>query len=108
MHILNVIFILTTIFFLAVFNLYTDQFYVAVIIHPLMGGDRSNQNSEIHLYSVNKDAGTTQKIHVLRTCFNGSLGLAMHAIDDVKTNPNLSVSSKLELLEQNYHRIFQN
>ena len=74
--------------FLAVFNLYKDQFYVAVIIHPMTGGgERSstaNRNSEIHLYSINKDAGTTQKIHVLRTPFNGSLGLAMHSIDDVR------------------------
>ena len=76
-------------FFLSVFNLYKDQFYVAVIIHPMTGGgERSsttNRNSEIHLYSINKDAGTTQKIHVLRTPFNGSLGLAMHSIDDVRS-----------------------
>ena len=74
--------------FFTVFNLYKDQFYVAVIIHPMTGGgERSstaNRNSEIHLYSINKDAGTSQKIHVLRTPFNGSLGLAMHSIDDVR------------------------
>ena len=63
--------------------------YVAVIIHPLLPigvsePDGVNQNSEIHLHSVNKEAGTVQKIHVLRTPFNGSLGLAMHSIDDVR------------------------
>ena len=52
---------------------------------PCTGSERTstNQNSEIHLYNVNKDMGTVQKMHVLRTSFNGSLGLAMHSIDDV-------------------------
>ena len=70
-----------------VFNLYNGQIYLAVIIHPSTGGDRTstNQNSEIHLYSVNKDIGTVQKMHVLRTSFNGTHGLAMHSIDDVST-----------------------
>ena len=73
--------------FISVFNLYNGQIYVAVIIHPSTGSERTstNHNSEVHLYSVNKDVGTVQKIHVLRTSFNGSLGLAMHSIDDVST-----------------------
>ena len=63
------------------FNLYGDQFYVGVILHP--PGEQQPQNSEIHLYKINKDAGVVQKAHVLRTTFNGSTGLAMHSIDDV-------------------------
>ena len=34
---------------------------------------------------MNKDIGTVQKMHVLRTSFNGTHGLAMHSIDDVST-----------------------
>ena len=52
-----------------------------MIHHP---SDKSNiQNTEIHLYSVNKDLSTVTKTHVLRTNFNGCNGLAMHVIDDV-------------------------
>lgn len=65
-----------------ILKLYKEQYYVAVIIHP--GESRSNfTSSEVHLYAVNKESGTTSKSHVLRTNFNGVYGLAMHSIDDV-------------------------
>ena len=35
------------------------------------------------MYSVNKDLSTVTKTHILQTNFNGSNGLAMHAIDDI-------------------------
>ena len=73
------------------FTLYDDRHYVAVIIHPNIEHRTSasepqphhDPHSEIHLYNINKDAGIVVKSHVLRTCFNGSYGLAMHSIDDV-------------------------
>ena len=35
------------------------------------------------MYSVNKDLSTVTKTHILQTNFNGSNGLAIHAIDDI-------------------------
>ena len=35
------------------------------------------------MFSVNKDLSTVTKTHILQTNFNGSNGLAMHAIDDI-------------------------
>ncbi len=79
---------------LLVLSLYDDQHYIAVIIHTTSG----KCYSEVQLYSVNRDAATVSRTHVLRTPFNGSQGLALHAVDDVllvhhrKVQPNASLA----------------
>ena len=69
------------IFIFSVFTLYNDQHYICLIHHP--GEKTTIQFTEIHMYSVNKDLSTVTKTHILQTNFNGSNGLAMHAIDDI-------------------------
>ena len=61
------------------------------------------------MYSVNKDLSTVTKTHILQTNFNGSNGLAIHAIDDilaihdryVNKNVDFFFSEKIEMKIRN-------
>ena len=46
------------------------------------------------MYSVNKDLSTVTKTHILQTNFNGSNGLAIHAIDDILAIHDRCVNKK--------------